>query len=74
MAQVEARLEELGLVLPERLETAPGLRLPLSWVRVRSDRAYVSGHAFLNPDGSVARRSANWGRRYLPSRATRWRG
>ena len=39
MAQVEARLEELGLVLPERLETTPGLRLLLSWVRVRSDRA-----------------------------------
>ena len=45
MAQVETRLEELGLVLPERLGTAPGLRLPLSWVRVRSDRAYVPGHA-----------------------------
>ncbi len=45
MAQVEARLEELGLVLPERLKAAPGLRLPFSWVRVRSDRAYVSGHA-----------------------------
>ena len=28
MAEVEAKLEELGLVLPERLEAAPGLRLP----------------------------------------------
>ncbi len=54
MAGVEARLEELGLVLPERLETAPGLRLPFSWVRVRGDRAYVSGHVPLNPDGSLA--------------------
>jgi hypothetical protein len=45
VAQVEARLEELGLVLPERLETAPGLRLPFSCMRARSDRAYVSGHA-----------------------------
>ncbi len=43
--KVEAKLEELGLVLPERLMTAPGLRLPFSWVRVRGDRAYVSGHA-----------------------------
>ena len=35
--------------------SAPGLRLPFSWVWVRGDRAYVSGHAPLNPDGSVAR-------------------
>ncbi len=31
-----------------------GLRLPFSWVRVRGDRAYVSGHIALNTDGSVA--------------------
>jgi enamine deaminase RidA (YjgF/YER057c/UK114 family) len=28
--------------------------LPFSWVRVRGDRAYVSGHIPLNPDGTVA--------------------
>jgi enamine deaminase RidA (YjgF/YER057c/UK114 family) len=28
--------------------------LPFSWVRVRGNRAYVSGHVPLNPDGSVA--------------------
>jgi enamine deaminase RidA (YjgF/YER057c/UK114 family) len=28
--------------------------LPFSWVRVRGDRAYVSGHVPLNPDGSFA--------------------
>jgi enamine deaminase RidA (YjgF/YER057c/UK114 family) len=52
--QIEARLEELGLVLPQQLEAPPGLRLPFSWVRVRGDRAYVSGHAAMNPDGSLA--------------------
>jgi hypothetical protein len=52
VAEVEARLEELGFVLPERLEAAQRLRLPFSWVRVRGDRAYVSGHVPLNPDGS----------------------
>ena len=52
--EVEARLEELGLVLPEPLKTPPGLVLPFSWVRVRGDRAYISGHGPLNPDGSVA--------------------
>ena len=52
--EVEARLEELGFVLPEPLTTPPGLHLPFSWVRVRGDRAYVSGHGAQNPDGSLA--------------------
>lgn len=52
--KVEARLEELGLVLPEPLQTPPGLVLPFSFVRVRGDLAYVSGHGALNPDGSLA--------------------
>ncbi len=51
---VEAKLEELGLVLPEPVQIPPGLVLPFAWVRVRGDRAYVSGHVPLNPDGSVA--------------------
>jgi enamine deaminase RidA (YjgF/YER057c/UK114 family) len=52
--KVEARVEELGLVLPEPARVPPGLHLPFSWVRVREGRAYVSGHVPLNPDGSVA--------------------
>jgi enamine deaminase RidA (YjgF/YER057c/UK114 family) len=52
--EVEARLEELGLVLPEPLQVPPGLHLPFSWVRVRGDRAYLSGHGAQNPDGSPA--------------------
>jgi enamine deaminase RidA (YjgF/YER057c/UK114 family) len=66
MAEVEARLEELGLVLPGRLEGAPGLRLPFSWVRVCGDRAYVSGHGALNPDGSLARPLGKVGREVSP--------
>ncbi len=52
--ELEARLEELGLVLPEPLKAPPGLHLPFSWVRVRGNRAYVSGHGAQNPDGSLA--------------------
>jgi enamine deaminase RidA (YjgF/YER057c/UK114 family) len=52
--EVEARLDELGLVLPEPLEVPPGLVLPFSFVRVRGDRAYISGHGAQNPDGSLA--------------------
>ena len=51
---VEAKLEELGLVLPEPMQVPPGLRLPFSWVRVRGNRAYISGHIALNTDGSIA--------------------
>jgi RimJ/RimL family protein N-acetyltransferase len=52
--RAEARLEEIGLVLPEPTKVPPGLVLPFSWVRVRGSRAYVSGHGPLNPDGSLA--------------------
>src|SRR5215210_4663770 len=51
---IEAKVEELGLVLPEPMQVPQGLRLPFSWVRVRANRAYISGHIALNPDGSVA--------------------
>ena len=52
--EIEARLKELGLELPGPIKTPPGLVLPFSWVRVRGDRAYGSGHGPINPDGSLA--------------------
>ena len=52
--KVEAKLEELGLVLPMPIKVPHGLMLPFAWVRVRGDRAYVSGHVPVNPDGSFA--------------------
>ncbi len=52
--KVEEKLEELGLALPDPIKTPPGLVLPFAWVRVRGDRAYVSGHGALNSDGSLA--------------------
>ncbi len=52
--KVEEKLEELGLVLPDPIKIPPGLVLPFAWVRVRGDRAYVSGHGALNSDGSLA--------------------
>jgi enamine deaminase RidA (YjgF/YER057c/UK114 family) len=51
---IEAKLEELGLVLPEPMQVPPGLRLPFAWVRARGNRAYISGHIALNADGSIA--------------------
>ena len=52
--RIEARLRELGLVLPEPVKAPPGVRLPFAPVRVIGDRAYVSGHGPQNPDGSIA--------------------
>jgi enamine deaminase RidA (YjgF/YER057c/UK114 family) len=54
MAQVEAKLRELGLALPAPLILPPGITLPFPWVRVHANRAYVSGHGAQNADGSLA--------------------
>lgn len=54
MSKIEARLQSLGLVLPAPLQLPPGVVLPFPWVRVRGNRAYVSGHAAQNPDGTLA--------------------
>ena len=47
---IEAKIREMGLVLPDPLPA----NLPFPWVRVRGNRAYVSGHAPQNADGSLA--------------------
>ena len=41
-------------MLPEPIRLLPGVVLPLSWVRVRGDRAYVSGHARSRRMGAAA--------------------
>jgi len=55
VSSVEVRLKELGLILPEPVKAPPGVKLPFSWVRVRGNRAFISGHPPLNPDGSIAK-------------------
>ncbi|MFH1117330.1 MAG: RidA family protein [Pseudomonadota bacterium] len=52
--RIEEKLKASGLVLPEPLKIPPGVKLPFSFVRVRGNRAYISGHGPLNPDGSLA--------------------
>ena len=52
--RVEARLRELGLVLPPPLAAPPGVVLPFSPVRIVGDRALISGHGPQNPDGTSA--------------------
>ncbi len=52
--KIEARLEELGLVLPQPLTMASNPRLPFSPVRVRGNRAFIAGHSALQADGTLA--------------------
>jgi enamine deaminase RidA (YjgF/YER057c/UK114 family) len=54
MSDIEAKLEALGLALPAPIQLPPGVVLPFAWVRLHGDRAYVSGHVALNPDGALA--------------------
>ena len=51
---IEARLNALGLALPAPMVTPPGMVLPFAPVRVFGNRAYISGHGPLNPDGTLA--------------------
>ncbi|MBW3580511.1 MAG: RidA family protein [Actinobacteria bacterium] len=52
MGRVENRLKELGLELPGEAKVPPGITIPFRWVRVRGNRAYVSGHGALATDGA----------------------
>ena len=54
MAKIEAQLEKLGLVLPGPLVLPPGTAMPISFVRITGNHAYVSGHVPQRQDGSVA--------------------
>ena len=54
MAEIEARLKALGLQLPAPVRLPPGVALGFPWVRVHGDRAFISGHGALAPDGSIA--------------------
>lgn len=54
MAKIEARLAELGLQLPPRVQPPPGVVLPFRFVRVLGHRALISGHSPQAADGSVA--------------------
>jgi len=62
MAQIEARLSALGLVLPPALVPPAGVVLPFQFVRIAGRRAFISGHPPQAPDGSLARPLGKVGR------------
>jgi hypothetical protein len=51
--QVEAKLQEMGLMIPAPTAVPADMQLPFAWVRVRGNRAYISGHGPVSPDGSI---------------------
>ena len=53
-SKVEEKLKALNLNLPQSLKSSPNMKLPPSWIRVRGNRAFISGHGPQNLDGSIA--------------------
>src|SRR5918995_33685 len=53
-SKVEEKLKALNLSLPEPIKSSPDMKMPPSWIRVRGNRAFISGHGPHNPDGSIA--------------------
>jgi enamine deaminase RidA (YjgF/YER057c/UK114 family) len=48
MGTISARIEELGLELPQMFAAPPGVKLSFVAVRISGDHAYVSGHGPLD--------------------------
>jgi len=49
----EARLKELGIILPEPMHVPDGFELPFVSVQVRGGFAYLSGHIGQMADGAI---------------------
>ena len=54
MDRIESKLNSLGLKIPQPLKVPPDVKTPSVWIRIRRDKADVSGHGPQHPDGSVA--------------------
>jgi enamine deaminase RidA (YjgF/YER057c/UK114 family) len=59
---IESRISKMGLVLPAPVIAPPGARLPFAFVRVRGNRAFISGHPPQSADGSIAKPLGKVGR------------
>jgi enamine deaminase RidA (YjgF/YER057c/UK114 family) len=53
MSEIDARLQAMGLVLPEAAVPPPGFAFSFDWVRVLGTRVLVSGHSPQAPDGTL---------------------
>lgn len=57
--RVEAKLNELGLVLPPKSEPRPDFPTPFTRLRVRGNRIFVAGQGPKDPDGGYV---GPWGK------------
>lgn len=64
---IEARLVELGVMLPAPLEPPVGVRAPFAPMCIYAVRAHLSVHGPTQPDGSLRPPSARPERRLLLS-------
>jgi hypothetical protein len=51
---IEAKLAQLGLVLPPAPVAPPGLQFSFAWARVHGKRVFLSGHSAQAADGSFS--------------------
>jgi hypothetical protein len=68
---LDNRVRALELALPEPFRSPTGTVYPFSSVRVRGNRAYISGHLALQADGTLASRLGKTGRHSQLSRGRR---
>ncbi len=54
MGKIEARIDQLGLVLPPEMQIPEGMVLPFPWVNIRGNRAFVSGCSALDAGGNFS--------------------
>jgi hypothetical protein len=40
---IKPKIDTLGLRIPQLLQIPPGIKTPSTWVRIRGDKAYISG-------------------------------
>ena len=52
--RIEQRLADLSLQLSDEIKLPVGVKTSFAWVRVRGNRAFISGHGALARDGSPA--------------------
>src|SRR5512135_2599689 len=69
MSHIEAKLRALGLELPDPTKPPPGVSIPFAWVRVRGNRALISGHSATHQDGSLAGPFGKVGKEVTPEQA-----
>jgi enamine deaminase RidA (YjgF/YER057c/UK114 family) len=51
---IDERLKQLGIILPEPFKAPSAAKYPFVWLRRIGNRGIVSGHLPLAPDGSLA--------------------